>query len=147
MNRKLLILAAVSALGFVSCNNMMVKTVNFTARTQTGYMGQAGTATIEKLSSGGIKSTITFTNLKAGTAYIAHYHNQGTVGVAPCDSGGSVKTDYGTAVTSDAMGKVTLTVTSNTATTIADLGVYINVHESITPSIVPMCADVSTTTF
>ncbi len=147
MKNRFLILAAVSALSLAACNNMMVKNVNFAARTQTGYTTQAGVASIEKISSGGIKTTLTLSGLKASTAYVAHYHNQGTAGTPACDSGGAISTDYGAAVTSDATGKATFTNTSNTATTIANLGAYINVHEQAALGVVPLCADVSSTTF
>jgi superoxide dismutase, Cu-Zn family len=149
MNAKLMGLLAVSALGLMACNTptMMVKTVNFAARTQTGYTAQAGEAKIEKLSSGGIKTTLTLTGLKANTAYVAHYHAKGTASAVACDSAGGISTDYGAAVTSNASGQVTLTTTKNTANVIADLGAYINVHEESALSVVPLCADVSSTTF
>ncbi len=149
MNTKLILFAAVSALGLVACNtpNPVVKTVNFAARTQTGYTAQAGTASIEKISSGGIKTTLTLTGLKASTEYVAHYHSTGTASTTPCDSAGAIKTDYAVTVSSDAAGKATFTNSSTTATTIADLGTYINVHEKAALAVVPLCADVSTTTF
>ncbi len=149
MNYKFLAIAAVSALGLVSCNtpNPVVKTVTFAARVQTGYTAQAGTASIEKISSGGIKTTLTLTGLKASTEYVAHYHSTGQASTTPCDSAGGISVDYSTTVTSSATGTATFTNSSTTAATIVALGTYINVHEKAALAVVPLCADVSTTTF
>lgn len=141
-------LALLGSFALAACNQANLtgsaKTFNFALQAQTGYSTQAGTATRADLNSKDTTTVLVATGLKASTAYFAHYHVAGTdTSKGVCASSGAVIDGQigGKSVDSDANGKVTirgLTATDNIAT-----AKYINIHEALTPSIVPLCADLT----
>jgi superoxide dismutase, Cu-Zn family len=148
--KKFFALSLVGTVALASCNQASVsgstKTYAFAVPTAavTGYGSQAGTANRTDLSTKDNTVTVlSATKLKASTAYIAHYHLQGDATKAPCDSAGAVTDGMigGMSFTSDANGSVTIKGLNTTAN-IAN-ATYINIHEAATPSVIPLCADLT----
>ncbi len=139
---KYLAAALVLVLGLMACTNPAIKTVTFAAQ---GGSTASGTASIEKLATGGFKTILTLKGLTPSTEYFGHYHNKGTAGTGVCDSAGGIANASLFAKTlSDASGNLTLEYTNTTVTDFANMGAYINVHQAAT---VPLCADVTGLSF
>ena len=148
--KKFLALSLIGTLALASCNQANVtgsaKTYAFAAQAQAGYSTQAGTASRADLNTGDTSTVLKATGLKPSTAYIAHYHVAGTdTSKGVCASGGAVQNGLigGTPVTSDASGTLTIKGLASTADIAATSVKYINIHESATPSVVPLCADLT----
>ena len=141
-------LALLGSFALAACNQANLtgsaKTFNFALQSQMGYITQAGTATSAALNSNDTTTVLVATGLKPSTAYFAHYHVAGAdVSQGVCASGGAVIDGLigGKSVNSDANGNVILkglTATANIAT-----AKYINIHEALSPAIVPLCADLT----
>ncbi|THF69083.1 hypothetical protein E7T06_13540 [Deinococcus sp. Arct2-2] len=149
--KRIAMMALVSTLALSACNqpnvvgNSVSKDFSALLNTASGYTAAAGTAVYVDLTGGDRRTVLTATGLKANTAYIAHFHSKGTAAGSTndCTSGGPVvggKIGGDTVFSSDADGKVTIKGFQTTA----DLkdAAYINIHESGTPSVIPLCADI-----
>ena len=150
--KRIALMALVSALALSACNqpNVVGNSVskNFAGQLNTtaasGYTVAAGTAVYVDVTGGDRRTVLTATGLKAKTDYIAHFHSKGTAtgSTNDCTSGGPVVGGLigGASFTSDADGK--LTIKGFQATADLKDAAYINIHESATPSVIPLCADI-----
>ncbi|MFC4456209.1 CHRD domain-containing protein [Deinococcus sonorensis] len=95
--------------------------------------------------SAGMSTTLSLMGLTPNKAYIAHYHAFGPdSSTDPCASNGPVSVGFPN-FTADASGNASVTLTTDMAKIMGDMGAYINVHYASDPSVVPICAPVKMT--
>ncbi|MGY2893262.1 hypothetical protein [Deinococcus sp. UYEF24] len=148
--KRFLAVSLIGTLALASCNQANVtgsaKTYTFAAQTQVGYTAQAGTASRTDLNTGDTSTVLKASGLKPSTAYIAHYHIAGAdTSKGVCASNGMVQNGLigGAPFTSDASGNLTIKGLATTSDIAVGNVKYINIHESATPSVVPLCADLT----
>lgn len=105
----------------------------------------SGKVTIERLSTGGLRTTVSVQGLTPTTLYALHFHNLGSANNDPCLSNGTIKTPLPD-LTTDGSGNGSIIYT-NPANSVADLGVYVNVHLKSDLTVVPLCGNVSQVSF
>jgi len=150
--KRVALMTVVSTLVLSACNQPNVVGTSITksfapqlnATAGSGYTAAAGTAVYVDLTGGDRRTVLTATGLKANTAYIAHFHSKGTAAgsTSDCTSGGPVVGGLigGNSFTSDADGKVT--IKGFQSTEVLKDAAYINIHEGLLPSVIPLCADI-----
>lgn len=139
-----LLLLAISACSPTTSNPPNVRTVTMT-RLGTSNPSATGVVTVEKLSTGGLKTNVSVQGLTPNTVYALHYHAMGAASTDPCLSNGAIKTDLPD-LTTDASGNGSIIYTASTGN-LADLGVYVNVHIKSDLTVVPLCGNVSSVAF
>lgn len=124
--------AIVGTLGLAACNANQPpvigtqRAVTMNDQAPADAITPMGTASIVDLANGDRATRINLTGVAPNTNYVAHYHKQGTPGVAPCQSGGAAILPSTMIGKSDANG--TLVMRGNVARTEVAEATYLNVH-------------------
>ena len=137
------ILLAALALPLSACT-MMAAPMNYALSKQPAgaALMSSGTVSVKKDMSM-VMTTASVSGLKPGTYYVAHYHNQGTAGVAPCDSGGAPIMSSMIVGMTDSMGMLKLS--GSVAMSDVMSATYFNIHTAANASGTPADAGVTCT--
>lgn len=139
---KKLLLAAL-ALPLSACT-MMAAPMNYALSKQPAgaALMTSGTVGVKKDMTM-VMTTASVSGLKPNTYYVAHYHNQGTAGAAPCDSGGMAIMSSKLVGMTDGMGMLKLAG----SVAMADVmnATYFNIHTAADAMGTPADAGVACT--